>query len=1046
MNLAKMAVHRPVTITMLLIMLLLFGGVSLFGLPMDLMTKIDLPMAIVQTSYSGAGPREVENMVTDPLESALGTVSRVSELQSISSTGYSLIIVSFEDGTDVDQGALDLRERIDMIKPMLPDNADAPRVMKIDMNQLSNTQIAITSDKMDLIELKKKVEDELVPRYERLDGIASVGLAGGRSQEVQVELIPEKMREYGITEAQVSQVLRSENANSAAGTIKQGEYRLQLRTMGEFTSVDDIKKLLITTSSGQPIYFSEIADVSTVFKDLTSYAYINDKPAILLTLQKSSSANTVNVSDRMIAENAKITEQYKDITVTVVTDQATSVRVSISNVVESLIIGFSAAILILFFFLRNLLSTFIVGIAIPVSVIGTFAMMYFGHITLNMISLLGLTLGVGMLVDNSIVVLECIFRRFEEGEDRTAAAINGAKEVSMAVTASTLTHIAVFLPIVFMSGLIANIFRDLSLTISFSMVMSLLISLTFVPMLCSLVLRRPDPTKRKNRLKRILDGIGRLTGKLDTAYRRLLVGALRIRKTVLVLIFLLFLGTGIMATSIGAEFMTNMDMSAINVSISMPKGTLLEKTFEKTQEIQNAIEDIPEIVDTVLIVGSSGALSLSGSPSDSASMMINLKPKLERKRSADAISAEIRERVKDIPGVDVTVASRSMNAMMSDGLLFQITGSDLDTISEIARELSESIRKIPGVVTSTTSLEDTSPEASIRIDREKAASYGITTATVSSIVNTAVNGSVPTQLKVGGKELDIRIRQSKSELEYLKDIQHIMIPTPGGGVIPLSDIATVVVEQSPVAIDRINQERYVTVSTTFEGRTLSDVSADVEAVIKAYEMPSGYNYHFGGQQEQMMDSFGALGLAFILAVLLIYMITASQFESLIHPFLIMLTVPLSMTFGLLGLIFSGQTLNITSIIGLIMLAGIIVSNGIIMISYTNQLRREGGLSIRDALLKAGPVRLRPILMSTLTSVLGMVPMIINSGPGAEMMRPMAVVVATGLLFGTLITLIFIPVSYSLVDEYRERRRQKRKARRESILLKKEAEALQGPAN
>lgn len=1016
---SRISIKRPITTIMITLMVLLGGSVGLSALKLDLMPAMDIPVAVVSTTYVGAGPSEIENLITEPLEGALGTVSNVKTISSTSSANSSMIIVQFEDGTDIDMASIDMREKIDLIKGSLPEDANDPTVIKMDMEMMSSIMVGVSSNKYDLIELNSLVDENIVNRIERIEGVASVSLVGGIENEIEIKVKPEKMQGYGVTESSLAQVLSAENLNYPTGSIEQGTTSMQIRTVGEFKSVEEIRNLPIKTSTGAVVHVSDFAEVNEVEKDMSSFALINGKPGIMLMIQKQSTANVVDISEKVNTELDKITNDYSDIEILMLSDTASYITTSIDNIVSTAFQAAIMAIIVLFVFLRDPKTSLIIGISIPTSIIATFGLMYLCGMSMNMISMGGLAIGIGMLVDNSVVVLENIFKYWKNGMVGKRAAQIGASEVGMAITASTLTTVAVFLPLMFVKGTIGQLFRDLSLTITFSLAASLVVSLTFVPMACSKLLRYTEIKsykKKGNIITKILDILGKGIDKLDDGYRKLLSYVLVRKKRIVAIFLVAFIGTLSLVPIIGVDFMPDMDQGVANITVELPKGTLIEETEKVVYDVLGRIEDIPEKESSYVTVGG----GITSSSTDSASITVNMVPVSDRERSTDEIVEDIKERLNSIAGAEITVSS-SNSAMGSFGgspVSIQLRGDDTDILRSLSNDITGIMEEIDGIKDITSSAEDSVPEANVIINRAKASLYGITSAQIANSVSTAVTGSVATKYKVDGSEIDIKIRQDKDSIKYLNDLKNIKITAPTGAVLPLTEIADVNIKDSAVSITRENQHQYVSVSADVEGRALNEVQADLKSALDSYNFPEGYSYAFSGTLDSMTESYSSLVLVFIIAVLLVYMIMASQFESLIHPFIVLFSIPLAITGGILGLFITGKTLTITAFMGFIMLAGMVVNNAIVLVDYTNQILDKKKCSVNEALIEAGPNRLRPILMTTLTTILGLVPMAIGTGEGMEMQQPLAITVIFGLTISTIVTLIFIPTIYSIIDVFR----------------------------
>lgn len=1041
MNLSKTAVHRPVGTLMGVLIALSFGFLSIVNLKTDLYPNMNIPVAIVMTTYNGAGSQEMENLITKPIEAVMGRVSGIKEISSMSSNGSSTVILEFESSVNIDLAAVDIREKIDLIKRSLPDAADDPMIMKVDVNSFSALQISATSKNMDIIELNNLINDHIADRIERLDGVASVNVSGGREKEIQVVIKEDKLRGYGISEATVTGLLAAENNNSPMGSVKMGDKNLAVRVKGEFQNITDVANIPITTPTGSTIYVRDIADIKEIYKDAASLAYTNGTPSINLSIQKQSTANTVNVSAGVLKELDKIKLEYPDISFLIVTDPADYINNALDNVSSSLVEGALLATVILYIFLRNFRSTLVVGLSMPLSVITTFAFMYFSGINLNIMSLGGLTLGIGMLVDNSIVVLESIYKKLELGEDKVHAAIEGSREVGLSITASTLTTAAVFLPMVFVQGTIGQMFKDLALTIIYSVSASLLVALTFVPMASSVFLSNDttgETHKYNNIFTKMLDAMGNTIKFIQAKYKALLDKALYHKKITLTIMFIVIVLSGSTLPMMGFDFMPPSDEGAVQIKISLPKGSQLAETEKITWQVLDAVKDVNYIKDTSFSIGGGGLASLMGASEDSSTITLNLVDRKERENiTASELAVEMRKLVKNVAGaeIEISAASNSMGSYSSGGVEVLIKGDDLETLAAIANDVAVLVEEVPNTSEVKTSIEEASPQTTIKINRDKASTYGISSSSVANIVRTAISGSVATTYKIDGDEYDIRIIQDTDKINFISDVESILIPTPYGSSIPLYEIAEIVSEDVPVTINRINQQKYVSVTANITNVELSVVNDLVSQKMQSYIMPANYTWEFGGTTRDMSSSFASLGLALVVAIALVYMVMAAEFEALIYPFIVMFSIPIAMTGGLLGLFLTGQSVSVTAFLGLIMLAGVVINNAIVLIDYANLLRRERGFTILEAMRTAGPARFRPIVMTTLTTTLGLVPMMISKSEGSEMMTGLATVVIFGLVLSTLVTLILIPVIYVAFTTKQEKNREKRRLKREAKMLK-----------
>lgn len=1021
---------------MMILIIVLLGTISLTRLPLDLFPEIEVPVAIVATSYSGAGPQEVENLVTKPMEGSVSTVGNIDSIRSISSEGRSLVIAEFNMGTDMDFAALEMREKVDTIKGFLPNDADSPMVLKIDPNSMPIIQISLSTSG-DLAELQSLAEETFSQRLERLEGVASVSVGGGFTKEIEIAVDTNSLSSYGLSINQLAQILNASNINLPGGQVENGESELSASVVGEFKTIDEIRNMPLTLPTGAVITLDDISSVELKNKEVSSISRTNGKDSINISLQKQSGSNTVQVANLINDELEALEVDYPDIEIDVVMDNSLIIKRSINTVVRNVVTGSIFAIIVLYIFLKNIRTTLIIATSIPISVIASFILLYFNGITLNMLTLGGLALAVGMLVDSAIVVLENIYRFRAEGYSKKESAIKGASEVGMAITASTLTTIAVFLPIVFVDGIVGIMFKDFALTVTLSLAASLLVSLTLIPMLSSKILRveSEEETVKKSKLgflHKVFDSVIR---KIEKVYKVLLTKSIERRKTTIFVAIVVFIVSMASLAGVGMEFIPSTDEGTISIGIDMPLGTRINKMDSIAQTIEDKITDIPEIDVIFSNVSSSGDVMMGGSSGTSGSLTVGLVELSERDRSTGQVAEEIRNLVKDTPGAEISVNPTSTTEMMTAGspISISIKGSELDTLEEISNDVKEIIESVEGTREVKTGLSEAVPELEVLINKEMAANYGLTTAQIASSVRGNASGTTVAQFKDEGEEIDIVIRPSGNITDSLSNYEHMNITTPTGANIPLSQVADLSVVKGPLEITRENQEKVVTVTGQIVNRDLNSIVKDIDAKLQEYDMPEGYQYSIGGENEEMMDAFGQLALALVLAIILIYMVMASQFESLINPFIIMFTMPLAFSGGALGLFITGRKLGVTSFIGLIMLAGIVVNNGIVLIDYINTLRNEGK-DRSEAIIIAGPVRLRPILMTTLTTILGLLPLAFGVGEGSELMSPMATVVIGGLLLSTVITLVFVPVIYTVFDDLSNSFKSKLKGKKKNTTL------------
>lgn len=1036
---SKLCIRKPVTTIMITLMVFIAGIVSYFNLDQALMPDVDLPIAVVATTYVGASPEEIENLISKPLEEGLGSISNVDTITSVSSANVSMVVLQFVDGTDIDMAAVDMRDKLDQIKSGLPDDAGDPMVIKMDINAIP-IMIGVKAENLDLTALNELLEDNVVNRLERIEGVASVDLSGGITREVRITVDPAKLAGYGLTTSTLSGILAAENMNLPSGDLSQGNTTVSVRTIGEFTSIQQINNLPITTGTGGVIHLSDVARVEEVEADRDSFMYVNGEKGILISVDKQSTANLVKVSDSLKKEIAELQEDYPELDINLLTDTAEYIEMSLSNITQTALLAAVIAFFVLLLFLKNAVTAGIIAVSIPTSIMATFAMMYVTGINMNMISMGGVAIGIGMLVDNSVVVLDSIYQYYERGYSAVEAAEIGSKEVSMAITASTLTTVAVFVPLALTGGTTGAMMQNLSFTIVYALVASVIVALTFVPMACGLLLKKETKSInwKNTRFLKFLDHWDAAIDTLGRRYEKILKWALRHRKKTVITVIAVFILSLFTVPIAGMDFMASMDQGTANITVELPNGTDLDTTEETTLEVLYRLQDIPERELVYASVGS----GMMSSGTNSSSIVINLVDKKDRDRSTDEVCEEIKGLLADIPGAEITVASSNsaMGSLASADVTMNVYGYDSPTLVEVEKELVAMLSEVPGLSEVEGSTGDTVPEAKVTIDRGKASQYGITTASVAGALNTAISGSTATQYKVDGTEIDVVIRYDTEEVNYLTDLKNLTVTSAYGTQVPLSDIATVTMDESATTIMRENQKNYITINANAEGMSGSEAQKLVEEAMANFELPDGCHYEFGGMMEMMNESFSSLTTAMIVAVLLVYMIMASQFESLRYPFIVMFSMPLAITGAILGLLLTGNTITMPAMMGFVMLVGMVVNNGIVLVDYTNQLM-DRGMNCHDALTTAGPRRLRPILMTTLTTVLGMLPMALATSEGSEMMQALAVAVIFGLSLSTVVTLIFIPVLYMWMNERKRKANARKAAKRIAKNAKLHAEEL-----
>jgi HAE1 family hydrophobic/amphiphilic exporter-1 len=1018
MNLAKFSVHRPIFTIMVVMIVIVLGGISLMRLPIDLMPDITYPTISVSCSYPNAGPEEIEEMIVRPIEQALSAVPGVEEMNSNSVEGSGSVRVTFTWGTDLDTAANDIRDRLDRIIDHLPEEADRPTLRKFDLAAFPILYLGASSN-LDPVQTRLIIDEQVRYRLERVPGVAAVDVRGGQEREIHVQLDPAKINALAIPLDQIIAQIREGNVNVPAGTIEKGNLEITIRTPGEYTDLRQLQDTVIAVRQGVPIQLREIASVEDSWVKITRLVRVNGVPGMWLSVSKQSGKNTVEVARGALKELERINEDIPQIKIVPIIDTSEYIQRSIKNVGRSAMYGGALAVGILLLFLRNLRSTVIIATAIPVSIIATFALLYFGHLTLNLMTLGGLALGIGMLVDNAIVVLENIYRLRESGRPLGQAAVEGAQEVTAAVIASTLTTLVVFLPLVFMRGMSGVMFKQLSIVVAFSLLCSLAVSLTLVPMLCARVLSSARPAGDRRSLGRWLyESSGRWLMNLEDAYKRLLHVALNHRLLVALGAIVVLGAVLLLIPYIGAELMPATDEGEVRVEAEMQVGTRLDVLDRQFRALEAIVKEaVPEIGNVVTTVGGGHY----GSGGHTGEIRISLVPQAQRTRSSQQIADELRRRLSGIPGLIVRTRAGQglfvlrMGTSSANQIEVEVRGHDFPTADALARRVQEIVDHVDGIADTRLSRDPGGPEELILIDRQKAADMHLTVSRIANALQTILSGTRAGYYRQFGDEFNILVKLRDAEKSDLRDILDLTLTNADGQPVVLRNVVDVAPRSGPVLIERKDQERIVRVRAEISGRDMGSVLADIRQQLHAIPVPTEFSLGFGGDYEDQQKSFRELLFSCVLALVLVYMVMACQYESLRDPFVVMFSVPLAAIGVLLMLFFTRTTFNIQSFIGCIMLGGIVVNNAILLVDHTNLLRRRDGIPLREAIEEAGRRRLRPILMTALTTIIGLVPLALGLGEGGEAQAPMARVVIGGLVSSTMITLVFVPVVYSLFE-------------------------------
>ena len=1018
MNVTDFSVDRPVSITMLVGIVMVVGAIALARLGIDMMPEIDFPTLSVMVRYDGAPSEEIESIVAKNYEGALAAVSGVEKVKSVSQEDVCFLLLDFEWGTDLDAAAADIREAVAMIAPYMPPDVEDPLVIKFNLSAMPQAFYTI-SGMEDTIALRELMTDVVQPRIERLEGVAQAPFLGGGEEEIQVNLDRAALHESGVNLDQVAMALAYQNLNLPAGRQIRDRKEVLLRTVGQFENLDEIRGVVVGASqkSGNSIQLGSIAEVKRELKDKRSFVRSNGQESVMMMIAKEAGANPYRV---MKAYQGKLEELGPMLPAGIefhnLFDIGRIIEKMAGAVVTNGIVGAFLAVIIMFLFLRNIRPTLTIAVVIPLSLLATFIPIYAIGETLNMMTMGGLVLGIGMLVDNAVVVIENIFRHIEQGEDRKTAAKLGAREVGMAITASTFTTMVVFLPILFSQGMAGQLAFGLAITVAAALLASLFVAITIVPMLSSVFF--------SSKVQGTVLHDGQRFARFRGWYARRLTWCLNHRwKTLAGLGFIVAVSGG-MSYFVGAEFMPSSNDPVLMGKLSFPVGTALNETSAASTRIEEVFAQFPDVVTVGASLGvdenDAGAGMSETNPAGVHEAMIfaRLKDRDERQiKENDTLKAMIRENMPDIEGMQFKF--QDMGGGMGGSVHpidIQLSGDDFDELETWSNRIATAITDVEGLVGVDTSMREAKPEAHIIIDRAKAGGYGLTVGQVANTVKTATLGTVATRFRSEGEEFDVRVRYHDSYRNSQDALRQIQVPLPMGGAVPLAQLAHIEDGFGPVQIVREDQARTVNIYADVEDtdlRTAMGAVAEVLGPIEA-QLPQGYNIEFGGQYEDMMSAFGQLLAALVLAIMMVYMVMAAQFESFSHPFAIMFTMPLAFVGVIWIFLLTGTTLSVPTFLGVIMLAGIVVNNGIVLVDYVNQLRRQG-MDIISAAIEGSATRLRPVLITSLTTAGAMVPMAVSTKEGGETMAPLALTIIGGLGAATMFTLIVVPVVYTLVD-------------------------------
>lgn len=1035
MKVTETAIRRPAAMSMVIMFFVVLGLFGYSKIGSDLFPKTNIPIVTVIATYPGAGPEEMENQVTDQIEEEVSALSGLKDSRSWIYEGLSYTVLEFSMATNVDIAAMDAQKAVDKVMMKLPKDVEKPVVQKIDLNADPVLTLAVSGHRP-MNEIYDYAKDTIKARLETVPGVATINIIGGEKRQVRIDIDRSKIESYGLSANQITQLLKAENLNVPSGSVKSDRIQYDVRLVGKFKTIDDIKKLPVPLASGATVPLAEFANIYDGFADVDQYSRLTVKEgeknqavtvdAVGLNIQKQSDASIVDTVKGIRIELASIQKTLpSDVKIVISDDNSTFVNNSLADTKRTLIEGIIMTGFVLLFFLREWRSLVIVMLAIPTSIMATFMMMYFFGYTFNMLSLMGLSLCVGILVDDSIVVLENIHRHMKMGKNPIQAAIDGRQEIGMAAVAITLSDVVVFGPIAFMQGMVGQMFRQFGLTVVVATLFSLFISFTLTPMMAARFYKYVPEEKRGKRKNRYWEWIGIKSGSLGNLiienYHKILVWSLNNRLKVLSAVLAGVIASLSLIPMIGFEFMSQSDQGKFKVTVEMPAGTALDVTDKVVKDIELRLNKIPEISHTFGTVGSQNSNLLSISSTHLARIDVVLKPKGEREKNVWQIADEVRGWTRDYPGAKLKILEAQMAGLnnFEAPIIVEIRGEDIKVLSDIAKKVKKVIDNTPG--TSDVSMswkEDAKPEYKVVIDRDKASSVGLTAGEIAQGLRTAVAGDQATKIKLNNKDVDIWVQLSDVNRRNIDDIQNITVSNRFGQAFLIKQLATVVSGKGPTELRHKNRERMVSVIANYKDASLSTMQKSFDAGFAKLNLPNGYDIGYDGMIKQMNESNVDLGQALALSLVLVYMILVILYESFLTPFIRMLSLPVGIIGAMLALFITGNTLNMMSIIGIIMLDGLAAKNGTLLIDYTNTLM-EKGMNLRDALLEAGTKRLRPIFMTSTTMIFGMLPTALALADGAEIRKGMGIVLVGGLFTSTVLTPILIPVAYTLLDDLRK---------------------------
>lgn len=1052
MNLPEFSVRRPVTTMMIYVGIILLGFICVSRLPQELFPEISYPQLTVVTSYANAAPEEIENLITKLIEESISTVRNIKRIRSSSREGLSMVTAEFSWDTNMDFAALGMREKIDLIKQRLPKDSEEPIVKKLNPFAQPMMILSVTSDRYEQDELLKITRKFIKDKLEKIEGVASAGISGGRDREILVEIDKSKLKSVNVDLLEISKSLKNSNLNYPAGTTKEKFYEYLVRTIGEFQSYKEVGETVIALDDferdpNDPNYMQspdekkdqqqlqyrrlimlkDVADIQDTFKEQTSFSRLNGVENISIAVQKQSAANTILTAKKIIKELEVIAPSIpKGVNVDMIYNEAVFIQASITGIRDDGISGTLLAFFTLLFFLKLLKPSIIVAISIPMAIMLVLTAMYFGDVTINMMSLMGLALSIGNIVDPAIVVLENITRHREElKEDMVTATVKGTNEVAAAIAGSAFTSVAVFLPMFFLSGIEGQLFKQLAFTVIFCNIAALLVAITLIPKLSA---QGSDKKSKEYAIHRLIDKVHH---GIDRMYTLILENFLKYKYPLLILTVVLFYGGIKLMGVLEQELLPKVDQGQFLVKLDMPTGTRVEVTNGICSKLERVLLKIPELKNLTVNVGSDKSRASEGSESlGSHQSRLLVELKVDRERKTNDVMLDIKNQFDNMELSGGTLTYISKDSAFGGaigggaGIVIELLGLELAELEVLANKFEKLINDVPGVFNVRDSVAEKAPESKVIINKDRAGLYDLSANDVALTTQIAIKGIVATNLKESGTEIPIRVRLSSSDTDQVSKVNDLFVHSPTGIEVPLKELAALVGGRAPSEVQRLEQRRVVYIFADQHGRKMTDVEMDIQKIVDQFELPEDYTLRLGGESAERAESFKAIVFALIMAILLVYMIMASQFESLMQPFLIMFSVPFSVIGVSLSLYITNTAISVISMLGFITLAGIVVNNAIVLFEYINDLRAEGK-PIYESVVLACRTRLRPILMTTLTTLLGLLPLALGIGEGGELKSPLAKTILGGLFVSTMLTLLVIPAMYIILETYLDKLRNKK---------------------